>query len=36
MGQQFLVQADVPIAQSLDGPQLKRSYMLHLAWQWGF
>jgi len=36
MGQQFLVQADVPVAQSLDGPQLKRSYMLHLAWQWGF
>lgn len=35
-GQQFLVQADVPVAQSLDGPQLKRSYMLHLAWQWGF
>ena len=35
-GQQFLVQGDVPVAQSLDGPQLKRSYMLHLAWQWGF
>ena len=35
-GQQFLVQADVPVAQSLDGPQLKRGYMLHLAWQWGF
>lgn len=35
-GQQFLVQGDAPIVESLDGPQLKRSYMLHLAWQWGF
>ncbi len=35
-GQQFLVQGDVPVVQSLDGPQLKRSYMLHVAWQWGF
>ena len=35
-GQQFLVQGDVPFAQSLHGPQLKRSYMLNLAWQWGF
>ena len=35
-GQQFLVQLDVPVAQSLDGPQLKRTYMMHLAWQWGF
>jgi len=26
----------VPVAQSLNGPQLKRSYMLNLAWQWGF
>ena len=34
--QQFLVQLDVPVAQSLDGPQLKRSHMMHLAWQWGF
>ena len=32
-GQQFLVQGDVPVAQSLNGPQLKRSYMLHVAWQ---
>jgi len=35
-GQQFLVQGDVPVMQSLDGPQLKRSYMVHVAWQWGF
>jgi hypothetical protein len=35
-GQQFLVQGDVPVMQSLDGPQLKRSHMLHAAWQWGF
>ena len=35
-GQQFLLQGDVPVMQSLDGPQLKRSYMLHIAWQWGF
>ncbi len=35
-GQQFLVQFDAPVVQSLDGPQLKRRHMLHLAWQWGF
>ena len=35
-GQQFLIQGDVPARQSLDGPQLKRSFMLHVAWQWGF
>ena len=35
-GQQLLVQGEVPVMQSLDGPQLKRSYMLHVAWQWGF
>ena len=35
-GQQFLVQGDVPVMESLDGPQLKRSYMLHVAWQWEF
>jgi hypothetical protein len=35
-GQQFLVQGDVPVKQSLDGPQLKRTYMLHVAWQWAF
>jgi len=35
-GQQLLVQGDVPVMQSLDSPQVKSSYMLHVAWQWGF
>lgn len=35
-GHQFLLQGDLPVMQSLDGPQLKRSYMLHVAWQWAF
>jgi hypothetical protein len=35
-GQQVLIQGDVPVWQSLDGPQLKRSFMVHVAWQWGF
>jgi len=35
-GQQFLVQGDLPAIQSLDGPQLKRSYMVDVAWQWEF
>jgi hypothetical protein len=35
-GQQVLVQGDVPVIQSLDGPQLKRARMLHVAWQWSF
>ena len=35
-GQQFFVQGDVPVIQSLDGPQLKRSYMVHVTWQWEF
>lgn len=35
-GQKFSLQADVPVMQSLDGPQLKRSYALHFAWQWQF
>ena len=35
-GQQLLVQGELPVLQSLDGPQLKRTYMLHVAWQWGF
>ena len=34
--QQFLFQGDAPVVQSLDGPQLKRRYMLHAAVQWGF
>jgi len=35
-GQQFLFEGDVPFIQSLDGPQLKRRYMLHAALQWAF
>ena len=35
-GQQLLIEADVPYLQSLTGPQLKRNYMLHAAWQWAF
>jgi len=35
-GQQILIQGDVPVIQSLNGPQLKRSYLLHVAWQWEF
>lgn len=35
-GQQFLVEGALPMIQSLDGPQLRRSYMLHAAVQWQF
>lgn len=35
-GQQFLVEGDAPFIQSLDGPQLKRRYMVHAALQWAF
>ena len=35
-GQQLLIEADVPYRQSLNGPQLKRSNMLHAALQWAF
>ena len=34
--QQFLVQGETPVLQSLDGPQLKRTYTLHAAVQWEF
>ena len=33
---QFLVQGETPVMQSLDGPQLKRTYTLHAAVQWEF
>lgn len=33
--QQFLIQGDLPIMQSLSGPQMKRRYMLQLSWQRG-
>ena len=35
-GQQFLIDGEMPIVQALDGPQLKRSFMTHVAWQWEF
>ena len=35
-GQQLLVQGDVPVVRSLNGPQLKRKYVLNISWQWGF
>ena len=34
--QQFVVQGDTPVLQSLDGPQLKQKYVLHASLQWGF
>ncbi len=35
-GQQFFVQADAPVVQSLDGPQLRRRWLARLGWQWEF
>ena len=35
-GQQFSVNADVPVSQSLNGPQLQRRWALRLGWQWEF
>ena len=35
-GQQALLEGDVPVVQSLNGPQLKTSYMLRMALQWAF
>lgn len=35
-GQQLLAQGDLPVVQSLNGPQLKRKYMLSISWQLGF
>ena len=32
-GQHFHVQAEVPVVQSLDGPQLQRSWVLRFGWQ---
>jgi len=32
-GQHFHFQAEVPLVQSLDGPQLKRSWIFRLGWQ---
>jgi hypothetical protein len=35
-GQQFLVEGRVPVVQSLDGPQLQRSWLLRFGWQYDF
>ena len=35
-GQQFLIEGEIPLLQSLDGPQLARSYVAHVTWQWAF
>lgn len=35
-GQQFFVEAKVPLVQSLDGPQLQDSWSISLAWNWEF
>lgn len=35
-GHQLLIQGDVPVLQSLAGPQLKQTLTLHVAWQWGW
>ena len=32
-GQHFHIQAEVPVAQSLDGPQLRRRWIVRLGWQ---
>lgn len=35
-GQQFFVQGEVPVAQSLDGPQLRRRWAVRIGSQWEF
>jgi hypothetical protein len=35
-GQQLFIEGEIPVLQSLDGPQLERSYMAHFAWQLEF
>jgi hypothetical protein len=34
--QQFFIEAGAPVYQSLDGPQLKRSWVARATWQWPF
>jgi len=34
--QQFYVEGEIPVFQSMDGPQLERSYMALVSWQWEF
>jgi hypothetical protein len=35
-GHQFLFESEFPVAQSLDGPQLQRSWLFHCGWQYDF
>ena len=35
-GQQFFIEAGAPVYQSLNGPQLQRSWVVRAAWQWQF
>ena len=35
-GQQFFIEAGAPVYQSLNGPQLARSWVARGAWQWSF
>jgi hypothetical protein len=35
-GHQFLFEGEFPVAQSLNGPQLQRSWLFHCGWQWDF
>jgi len=35
-GHQFLFEGQFPVAQSLDGPQLKRTWLFHCGWQYDF
>ena len=35
-GQHFHIQADVPVVQSLDGPQLQRRWLIRCGWQLEF
>lgn len=35
-GQHFHLQAEVPVVQSLDGPQLQRCWVVRLGWQMEF
>jgi hypothetical protein len=35
-GHQFLFEGQFPVVQSLDGPQLQRSWVFHCGWQYDF
>jgi hypothetical protein len=35
-GQHFHILGELPVVQSLDGPQLQRSFVIRCGWQWEF